>query len=314
MFELSDTGVLSAAKIKVIGIGGAGGNAVSTMIPTTFGGSISSWLIPMHRRWEHRPRRSRSNSAPRSPRGWAPVRIPISATGRDGEPGADPGEARGRRHGFHHPGLGGGTGTGGAPIVAEIARELGALTVAIVTKPFPVRGEAPQRPGRGGYRRTSQEGGHLIIVPTNGSSAWAAATFRSSRRLRRPTTSSTTPLKGSRFDHGPGLDQPRLRRRQDHHGGYGHGPDGTGTASGENRAVEAAQRAISSPLLEDNTIQGARGVLLNITGGLNMTLYEIHEASSLIQSEAHEDANIIFGTSSTKRWATRSGSPSSRPV
>ncbi len=71
---------------------------------------------------------------------------------------------------------------------------------------------------------------------------------------------------------------------------------GTGTASGENRAVEAAQRAISSPLLEDNTIQGARGVLLNITGGPDMTLYEIHEASSLIQSEAHEDANIIFGT------------------
>jgi cell division protein FtsZ len=71
---------------------------------------------------------------------------------------------------------------------------------------------------------------------------------------------------------------------------------GTGTASGENRAVEAAQRAISSPLLEDNTIQGARGVLLNITGGPNMTLYEIHEASSLIQAEAHEDANIIFGT------------------
>ncbi|MBU4120595.1 MAG: cell division protein FtsZ, partial [Proteobacteria bacterium] len=71
---------------------------------------------------------------------------------------------------------------------------------------------------------------------------------------------------------------------------------GTGVASGENRAVEAAQKAISSPLLEDNTIQGARGVLLNITGGPDMTLYEIHEASSLIQAEAHEDANIIFGT------------------
>ena len=71
---------------------------------------------------------------------------------------------------------------------------------------------------------------------------------------------------------------------------------GTGVASGENRAVEAAQRAISSPLLEDNTIQGARGVLLNITGGPDMTLYEINEASSLIQSEAHEEANIIFGT------------------
>ena len=71
---------------------------------------------------------------------------------------------------------------------------------------------------------------------------------------------------------------------------------GTGSASGENRAVEAAQKAISSPLLEDNTIQGARGILLNITGGPEMTLYEIHEASSLIQAEAHEDANIIFGT------------------
>ena len=71
---------------------------------------------------------------------------------------------------------------------------------------------------------------------------------------------------------------------------------GTGTASGENRAVEAAQKAISSPLLEDNTIQGARGVLLNITGGPDMTLYEINEASSMIQAEAHEDANIIFGT------------------
>ncbi|MEW6335474.1 MAG: cell division protein FtsZ, partial [Thermodesulfobacteriota bacterium] len=198
---------------------------------------------------------------------------------------------------FIAAGLGGGTGTGGAPIVAEIAREMGALTVAVVTKPFLFEGKKRSGQAEAGIDELRKVVDTLIIIPNQRLLTLGGRNISLLDAFRKADDILYHAVKGiSDLIMIPGLINLDFADVKSVMSEMGLAMMGTGIASGENRAAEAAQKAISSPLLEDNTIQGARGVLLNITGGPDMTLYEIHEASSLIQSEAHEDANIIFGT------------------
>jgi cell division protein FtsZ len=298
MFELSDTGVMSAAKIKVIGIGGAGGNAVNTMISYHLRGV--DFIVA-------------NTDAQALGASSSPIKIQLGAEATKGlGAGSDP--ERGKQAAletrdqirdqiegadmvFITAGLGGGTGTGGAPIAAGIAKELGALTVAVVTKPFHFEGKKRNLQAEEGIAELRKVVDTLIIVPNQRLLSLGGRNISLLEAFKKADDILYHAVKGiSDLIMVPGLINLDFADVKTIMSEMGMALMGTGMASGENRAVEAAQRAISSPLLEDNTIQGARGVLMNITGGPDMTLYEIHEASSLIQAEAHEDANIIFGT------------------
>ena len=210
---------------------------------------------------------------------------------------------------FITAGLGGGTGTGGAPIAAEIAREMGALTVAVVTKPFLFEGKKRNGQAEAGIAELRKMVDTLIIVPNQRLLSLGGREISLLDAFRKADDILYHAVKGiSDLIMVPGLINLDFADVKKIMSQMGLALMGTGTAGGENRAVEAAQKAISSPLLEDNTIQGARGVLLNITGGPNMTLHEINEASSMIQAEVHEDAIIIFGTVVDESMGMRSGS------
>ena len=298
MFELSDKGLVSTATIKVIGIGGAGGNAVNTMISYNLRGVDFI---------------AANTDAQALEASASPVKIQLGAEATKGlGAGSDPDIGRqaaletretlrehleGSDMVFITAGLGGGTGTGGAPIVAEIAREIGALTVAVVTKPFQFEGKKRNGQAEVGIAELRKMVDTLIIVPNQRLLSLGGREISLLDAFRKADDILYHAVKGiSDLIMIPGLINLDFADVKNVMSQMGLALMGTGTASGENRAVEAAQKAISSPLLEDNTIQGARGVLLNITGGPNMTLHEINEASSMIQAEAHEDANIIFGT------------------
>jgi cell division protein FtsZ len=178
-----------------------------------------------------------------------------------------------------------------------LQRNWGALTVAVVTKPFLFEGKKRNSQAEGGINELRKTVDTLIIIPNQRLLSLGGRNISLLDAFRKADDILYHAVKGiSDLIMIPGLINLDFADVKAIMSEMGMAMMGTGTASGENRAAEAAQKAISSPLLEDNTIQGARGVLLNITGGADMTLYEIHEASSLIQAEAHEDANIIFGT------------------
>jgi cell division protein FtsZ len=198
---------------------------------------------------------------------------------------------------FITAGLGGGTGTGAAPIIAEIARECSVLTVAVVTKPFQFEGKKRNIQAEEGIAQLRDAVDTLIVVPNQRLLSLGGRSLSLLEAFKKADDILYQAVKGiSDLILVPGLINLDFADVKNIMSNMGMAIMGTGSAEGENRAVEAAQRAISSPLLEDNTIQGARGILLNITGGPDMSLYEVNEASSLIQAEAHEDANIIFGT------------------
>jgi len=298
MFELSDKGLVSTATITVVGIGGAGGNAVNTMISYNLRGVDFI---------------AANTDAQALGASASPVKIQLGAEATKGlGAGSDPEIGRqaaletretlrehleGSDMVFITAGLGGGTGTGGAPIVAEVAKEIGALTVAVVTKPFQFEGKKRNGQAEVGIAELRKMVDTLIIVPNQRLLSLGGQDISLIDAFRKADDILYHAVKGiSDLIMIPGLINLDFADVKNVMSQMGLALMGTGTAAGENRAVEAAQKAISSPLLEDNTIQGARGVLLNITGGPNMTLHEINEASSMIQAEAHEDANIIFGT------------------
>ena len=298
MFELSDKELVSTAKIKVIGIGGAGGNAVNTMISYNLRGV--DFITA-----------NTDAQALRASASAVKIQLGVEATKGLGA-GSDPDIGRqaaletrellrenlqGSDMVFITAGLGGGTGTGGAPIAAEIAREMGALTVAVVTKPFQFEGKKRNGQAEAGITELRKMVDTLIIVPNQRLLSLGGREISLLDAFRKADDILYHAVKGiSDLIMVPGLINLDFADVKKIMSQMGLALMGTGTAGGENRAVEAAQKAISSPLLEDNTIQGARGILLNITGGPNMTLHEINEASSMIQAEVHEDANIIFGT------------------
>ena len=196
---------------------------------------------------------------------------------------------------FVTTGLGGGTGTGAAPIIASLASEMGALTVAVVTKPFSFEGKRRMAQAERGIAELMESVDTTIVIPNE--KLLAVAEERRILRIvpHRRRHSAAGRAGNLRHHHDSRHHQPRLRRRENHHGGMGYAVMGTATASGQNRTIEAAQRAIASPLLEAGAIDGARGILINITGSASLKLAEVQQACTIIQSAAHEDANIIFG-------------------
>lgn len=298
MFELAEPGTISEAKIKVIGIGGAGGNAVNTMISHNLRGvdfmvantdakSLGASLSPL--KIQLGAEVTKGLGAGSYPEVGKRAALESKDMLREHLAGAD--------MVFIAAGLGGGTGTGGAPVVAEIARELGLLTVAIVTKPFQFEGKRRSVNAEEGITELRKFVDTLITVPNQRLLGMGGKDLSLLEAFNRADDILYNAVKGiSDLIIVTGLITLDFADVKAVMAEMGLALMGTGAASGENRAVEAAQRAISSPLLENNTIQGARGILLNITGGPDMSLYEINEAATLIQAEAHEDANIIFGT------------------
>jgi len=298
MFQLAEKNFIRTAKIKVIGIGGAGGNAVNTMISDNLQGVDFI---------------TANTDAQALTASYSPLKIQLGVDLTRGlGAGSDPEVGRqaaietrdqlkesleGADMVFIATGLGGGTGTGGAPIVAEISKEIGALTVAVVTKPFQFEGKKRNDQAVAGIADLRKVVDSLIIVPNQRLLSVGGKDLSFIDAFRKADDILYHAVKGiSDLIMVQGIINLDFADVKTIMSQMGIALMGTGAAEGENRAIEAAQKAISSPLLEDNTIQGARGILLNITGGPGMTLNEIHEASSMIQQEAHEDANIIFGT------------------
>jgi cell division protein FtsZ len=197
---------------------------------------------------------------------------------------------------FVTAGMGGGTGTGSAPVIARIARESGALTVGVVTKPFQFEGRKRMGQADEGVRELKNAVDTLITIPNQRLLSIASRTTSLKEAFQKADDVLLQAVRGiSELVTVHGLINLDFADVRSIMAEMGMAMMGAARASGENRAVEAAQRAISSPLLEDVSIKGARGLLINVTGGPDMSLYEVNEAASLIQEEAHEDANIIFG-------------------
>ena len=199
---------------------------------------------------------------------------------------------------FVTAGMGGGTGTGAAPVIARIAKEAGILTVGVVTKPFDFEGPHRQAQAEQGIAELHKSVNTLITIPNQrllgmtDHNTFVSEVFQKSSNIILEACKGILDLITT-----PGLinlDFADVRVIMRDMGGLAL--IGTGVGTGGNRAVIAAQNAISSPLLEEGSIQGARGVLINITGGNDLSLFEVNEACSLIHGSAHEDANIIFGS------------------
>jgi cell division protein FtsZ len=193
-------------------------------------------------------------------------------------------------------GLGGGTGTGAAPVIASLATELGALTIAVVTRPFKFEGKKRQRSAEEGLDALREAVDTVITIPNE---RLLSVIDRSTSMLDAFVTADDVlrqAIQGiSDLILVPGLINLDFADVKTIMSGMGVAMMGTATAEGSMRATDAANRAISSPLLEDASVNGARGVIINVTGGPDMSLMEVNEALTIIQEAAHEDANIIFG-------------------
>jgi cell division protein FtsZ len=285
------------ARIKVIGAGGCGGNAVAHMIQA---GVRNVDFVAVNT-----DAQALQNSS-------VPVRLQIGenitrgrGTGGNPEIGrkaALESEERLRdmlseaEMVFVTAGMGGGTGTGSAPVIAKIARELGALTVGVVTKPFQFEGRKRAAQADHGLRELKAAVDTLITIPNQRLLSVASRNMSLREAFTKADDVLLQAVRGiSELVTVHGLINLDFADVRSIMAEMGMAMMGASSASGENRAVEAAQRAISSPLLEDVSIKGARGLLINFTGGPDMSLYEVNEAASLIHEEAHEDANIILG-------------------
>ena len=284
--------------IKVIGAGGGGGNAINTMIEEGLQGVEFI---------------AANTDAQALSRNLAPLKLQLGTkltkglgTGGNPEIGRDAAiEDRdmlrealtGADMVFVTAGLGGGTGTGAAPIVAEVAREVGALTVAVVTRPFVFEGQTRKRQADIGFKELRSIVDTIIVVPNEKLLLIAGKEMRFVDAFKKADEVLFQGVRGiSELVTKPGYVNIDFADVKTVMAGMGLALMGTGSASGQNRAVAAAEKAISSPLLEDVSIKGARGVLINITAGLSLSLNEVNEAASLIREEASDEANIIFGT------------------
>jgi cell division protein FtsZ len=287
---------LNDAKIKVIGVGGGGGNAVNRMIDAGVEGI--EFIVA-----------NTDLQALRMSR--APVKLQLGVKLTNGlGAGANPEVGRkaaledsdkiiealeGADMVFVTTGLGGGTGTGAAPIIASLASEMGALTVAVVTKPFSFEGKRRMTQAEKGIAELMESVDTTIVIPNEKLLAVAenAGFFESFRIaddiLRQGVQGISDIITIPGIINRDFADVKTIMARM------GYAVMGTATASGQNRTTEAARRAIASPLLEAGAIDGARGILINITGSASLKLAEVQQACTIIQSAAHEDANIIFG-------------------
>ena len=297
MIELVEEEVPQGARIKVIGVGGGGGNAINTMISA---GLTGVEFIAMN------------TDAQDLRRSLAPRRFQLGAQLTKGlGAGADPERGReaaledrdriaelvvGADMVFIASGMGGGTGTGAAPVIAEVAREVGALTVAVVTRPFFFEGRKRRRQAEEGIEGLTRSVDTLITIPNQRLVSMASDRTTMREAFRMADEVLLQAVKGvSDLINFQGIVNADFADVRTIMGSKGVALMGVGVASGEHKTVEAAQRAVNSPLLDDVSIDGATSVLINITGASDLTMYEIHEASTLIQEEAHEDAEVIWG-------------------
>jgi len=287
----------NGAKIKVVGVGGGGSNAVDRMVEVGLSGVEFIVANTDVQALDHNQ---------------ANVKIQIGRKLTKGlGAGADPNIGRqaaledtdniiqalsGADMIFVTTGLGGGTGTGAAPVIASLASELGALTIAVVTKPFRFEGRKRALQAEAGLEALRECVDTVITIPNE--------RLLSIIDRKTPLTDAFTladdvlrqAIQGiSDLILVPGLINLDFADVKTIMSGMGVAMMGTGTSEGDGRAMQAAQKAISSPLLEDSSVHGARGVIINVTGGPDLSLVEVNEASSVIQEAAHEDANIIFG-------------------
>jgi cell division protein FtsZ len=296
MFEIEDVG-RPVAKIRVIGVGGGGGNALNSMVSANIYGVE---FIAVNTDIQHLES------------SLAPTRIQIGegltrglgagsnpAIGRDAaleSKEAIAGYLKGADMVFITAGLGGGTGTGAAPVIASIAKELGILTVAIVTKPFFFEGKKRALNAEEGARELRQNVNTMIVIPNDRISLVVEKgtsllqSFATVNDVLRQAVQGISDLVLV-----PGLINLDFADIRSIMQKAGRAVIGMGMANGEGGAYEAARKAILNPLLEKSSIEGARGILINITGGLNISLDEIQEAASLIHDNAHEEAHIILG-------------------
>jgi len=287
----------NGAVIKVIGVGGSGGNAINHMIEAGIEGvqfiaaNTDLQALKMSK---------------------APIKIQLGAKLTKGlGAGANPEVGRqaaledtekileiieGADMVFVTAGLGGGTGTGAAPIIASLAVEVGALTVAVVTKPFHFEGRRRMEVAEQGLRELRECVDTLITIPNERLLSIVDRNFTLLEAFKLADDVLRQAVQGiSDLITIPGLINLDFADVKTIMSGMGRALMGTGHGTGENKALDAAKRAISSPLLEETSIQGARGVLINVTGGPDITLHEVNQSITLIREAAHEEANILFG-------------------
>jgi cell division protein FtsZ len=287
------------AKIKVIGVGGGGGNAINNMIRSELQGvefiaaNTDAQALEMSK---------------------APIKIQLGKSLTKGlGAGAKPDVGReaaeesaeeikkvleGSDMVFVTAGMGGGTGTGGAPVIAEISKELGALTVAVVTRPFGFEGKKRSQQADEGIERLRKVVDTIITIPNDRLRSIADPKTPIMEMFRKADEVLYYAVRGiSDLIVVQGYVNVDFADVRTVMAEMGMALMGTGVAKGDRRAVEAVQMAIANPLLEDVSISGARGILMNITASMEtLTMDEVDQAASLIQEEAHDDANIIFGT------------------
>jgi cell division protein FtsZ len=288
--------VLRGAKIKVIGVGGGGGNAVNRMIAASMEGVefIAANTDRQALQLSHAPVKLQLGAKLTSGLGaGANPDVGRRAALEDSEKILD--ALEGADMVFVTAGLGGGTGTGAAPVIASLASEMGALTVAVVTRPFSFEGKRRMAQAERGMQELLDSVDTMIVIPNEKLLAVAkdAGFFESFRIADDVLRQGVQGI--SDIITIPGIINRDFADVKTTMAGMGYAVMGTAVRSGSNRAIEAAQAAMASPLLEAGAIDGARGILINITGSASLKLSEVNEASTLIQNSAHEDANIIFG-------------------
>jgi cell division protein FtsZ len=286
------------ANIKVMGIGGGGGNAVNTMIAAGLGGvefivantdiqALSASTAPQ--KLQLGAALTRGLGAGSNPEVGRQAAVEDADKITEILEGAD--------MVFLTGGMGGGTCTGAAPVIARIAREMHALVVAVVTKPFLFEGRKRMKVADHGVAELKAEVDTVITIPNQRLLNVVSKQTPLTEAFRIADDVLHQAVQGiSDLITVPGLINLDFADVQTIMGEMGMALMGAGTAVGETRAVEAAQRAISSPLLEEGSVDGARGVLINITGGPDLTLYEVNESANIVFEAAHDDAHIIFGS------------------
>ncbi|OIJ17751.1 cell division protein FtsZ [Anaerobacillus alkalidiazotrophicus] len=285
------------AKIKVIGVGGGGSNAVNRMIENGLQGvefiAVNTDAQALHlSKAEHKLQLG----------GKLTRGLGAGANPEVGKKAAE--ESKEQLEGiltgadmvFITAGMGGGTGTGAAPVIAEIAKEIGALTVGVVTRPFTFEGRKRSNQAAGGISALKEKVDTLIVIPNDrlleivDKNTPMLEAFREADNVLRQGVQGISDLIAT-----PGLINLDFADVKTIMSDKGSALMGIGVATGENRATEAAKKAVSSPLLE-TSIDGAQGVLMNITGGTNLSLYEVHEAAEIVSSASDQEVNMIFGS------------------
>lgn len=297
MFELVDS-VQQTAVIKVVGVGGGGGNAVKHMIASKVEGVefiCANTDAQALKDIDARTVLQLGNNMTKGLGAGANPEVGRQAAMEDRERIAE--VLRGADMVFIAAGMGGGTGTGGAPVVAEVARDLGILTVAVVTKPFPFEGRKRMAIAEAGIKELQEHVDSLITIPNEkllavlGKSTSLLDAFKAANNVLLGAVQGIADLIIR-----PGMINVDFADVRTVMSEMGMAMMGTGRASGDNRAREAAEAAIRSPLLEDVNLQGARGILVNITAGIDLTLGEYSEVGSTIEEFASADATVVVGT------------------